>query len=107
MPEWLYEFYPLLVVGAVISLFATAFILAYIFMKDKKEAIGFDRDIKDSEIIKWQATRANSDGLVSAVHNCLNLANVGLPGAVGLTVRVRNILSVHNTLSTDTAFCHT
>ena len=53
MPEWLYEFYPLLIVGAVISLFATAFILAYVFMKDKKEAIGFDRDIKDSEIIKW------------------------------------------------------
>ena len=53
MPEILYEFYPILIVGAAISLFATAFILAYVFMKDKKEAIGFDRDIKDSEIIKW------------------------------------------------------
>ena len=48
----MYEFYPLLVVGAIISLFATAFILAYVFMKDKKEAIGFDRDMKDSEIIR-------------------------------------------------------
>ncbi len=48
----MYEFYPLLVVGAIISLFATAFILAYAFMKDKKEAVGFDRNMKDSEIIR-------------------------------------------------------
>ncbi len=48
----MYEFYPLLIVGAIISLFAAAFILAYAFMKDKKEAIGFDRDMKDSEIIR-------------------------------------------------------
>ena len=48
----MYEFYPLLIVGAIISLFATAFILAYVFMKDKKEAIGFDRDMKDSVIIR-------------------------------------------------------
>ena len=43
----MYEFYPLLVVGAIVSLFATVFILAYVFMKDKKEAIGFDRNMKD------------------------------------------------------------
>ncbi len=48
----MHEFYPLLIVGAIISLFATAFILAYVFMKDKKEAIGFDRNMKDSEIIR-------------------------------------------------------
>ena len=53
-----------------------------------------------------QATGANSDGLVSTVHDCLDLANVGLPGAIGLTVRVRDILTVNNTLSADTAFCH-
>ncbi len=46
------EYLPLLIIGAIISLFATAFILAYAFMKDKKEAIGFDRDMKDSVIIK-------------------------------------------------------
>ena len=53
-----------------------------------------------------QATGANSDGLVGTVHDCLDLANVGLPGAIGLTVRVRDILTVNNTLSADTAFCH-
>ena len=48
----MYEFYPLLVVGGIVGLFATAFIIAYATMKDKKEAIGFDRNMKDSEIIK-------------------------------------------------------
>ncbi len=48
----MHEFYPLLIVGAIISLFATVFILAYAFMKDKKEAIGFDRNMKDSELIR-------------------------------------------------------
>ena len=41
-----------LIVGAIVGLFATAFIIAYATMKDKKEAIGFDRHMKDSEIVK-------------------------------------------------------
>ena len=48
----MYEFYPLLVVGGIVGLFATVFIIAYATMKDKKEAIGFDRHMKDSEIVK-------------------------------------------------------
>ena len=48
----LYEFYPLLIVGAIIGVFATVFIIAYATMKDKKESIGFDRDMKDSVIIR-------------------------------------------------------
>ena len=46
----MYEYYPLLVVGAVIGVFSIIFVLAYAFMKNKKEAIGFDRTMKDSEI---------------------------------------------------------
>ena len=53
-----------------------------------------------------QATGANGDGLMGTVHNCLDLANVGLPGAIGFTVGVGYILTVNNTLSADTAFCH-
>ena len=45
-------YFPLLVVGGIVGLFATVFIIAYATMKDKKEAIGFDRHMKDSEIIK-------------------------------------------------------
>ncbi len=48
----MYEYYPLLIVGAIIGTFALVFILAYALMKNKKEAIGFDRNIKDIEIVK-------------------------------------------------------
>ncbi len=46
------KYYPLIAVAAIIGTFAIVFLLAYIFMKDKKEAIGFDRNMKDGEIIK-------------------------------------------------------
>ena len=46
------EYLPLLIVGAIIGVFALAFVTAYALMKNKKEAIGFDRNMKDSEIIK-------------------------------------------------------
>ncbi|MBQ8432137.1 MAG: ABC transporter ATP-binding protein [Clostridia bacterium] len=46
------EFYPLLIVGAVVGLLSTCFILAYAMMKNKKEAIGFDRNMKDGEIVR-------------------------------------------------------
>ena len=59
-----------------------------------------------SNLTGTQATRANGDGLVSTVHDCLDLANVGLPGAIGFTVGVGNILTVNNTLSADTTLCH-
>ena len=48
----MYEFYPLLIIGAIIGTFALIFTVAYATMKNKKEAIGFERHIKDSEIIK-------------------------------------------------------
>ena len=48
----MYEFYPLLVVGGVIGLMSAIFIFAFCTIKDRKEAIGFDRNMKDSELIK-------------------------------------------------------
>ncbi len=48
----MYEYLPLLIVGAIIGLFSIFFVLAYALMKNKKEAIGFDRNMKDTEIIK-------------------------------------------------------
>ena len=48
----MHELYPLLILGAIIGVFTAIFIFAYVFMKDKKEAIGFDRNMKDGEIIK-------------------------------------------------------
>ena len=45
------EYLPLLIVGASIGVFSVAFIVAYAAMKNKKEAVGFDRNIPDKEII--------------------------------------------------------
>ena len=47
------EYLPLLIVGAIIGVFSVGFIVAFVTMKDKKEAIGFDRHIPDKEIISW------------------------------------------------------
>ena len=46
-----HEIYPLLILGGIIGLFSIIFVVAYATMKNKKEAIGFDRNMKDTEII--------------------------------------------------------
>lgn len=46
------EYLPLLLIGALIGVFTIIFSVAYATMKNKKESIGFDRNMKDSEIIK-------------------------------------------------------
>ncbi len=47
-----HDLYPLFIIGAIIGTFSLIFLLAYVFMKNKKEAVGFDRSIKDTEIVK-------------------------------------------------------
>ena len=47
----IHDFYPIIILGAIIGLFSIIFIVAYATMKNKKEAIGFDRHMKDSEIV--------------------------------------------------------
>ena len=46
------EYLPILIVGAIVGVLSAIFLIAYITMKDKKEAIGFDRNMKDGEIIR-------------------------------------------------------
>lgn len=46
------EYRPILIIVGVIVAFSTAFSLAYLGMKNKKESIGFDRSIPDGEIIR-------------------------------------------------------
>ena len=41
-----------------------------------------------------------------AVNNCLYLADIGLPGSVGLAVRVRNVMTEDYALAADTALSH-
>ena len=46
------EYYPLLLTGAIIGLLTIIFVTAYALIKNKKEEMGFDRNMKDSEIIR-------------------------------------------------------
>lgn len=46
------EYFPLIVIGAIIGVLSVIFIVAYALIKDKKTAIGFDRNMKDSDLIK-------------------------------------------------------
>ena len=46
------DIYPLLIAGAIIGVFSIIFALAYIFVKDKKEAFGFTRNMKDKDLIR-------------------------------------------------------
>ena len=48
----MHDYYPLLLVGGIIGLISVVLIVAYASIKDKKQAIGFDRHMKDSEIVK-------------------------------------------------------
>ena len=46
------EYLPILIVGAIIGVFTTAFIVAFASMKNKKETIGFERNMKDGQIAR-------------------------------------------------------
>ena len=46
------EYLPLLIVGAIIGTFTGIFVIAYAMVKNKKEAMGFERNMGDSEIIR-------------------------------------------------------
>jgi len=46
------EFFPLIAVGGVLGILSVIFIAAYMTIRKQKEAIGFDRNMKDSEITR-------------------------------------------------------
>ncbi len=48
----MYEYFPILAVAGFISLVSVVFIIAYATMKNKNEAIGFDRNMKDGDIVR-------------------------------------------------------
>ena len=53
-----------------------------------------------------QATGAGVDTTRCAVDNRLDALDVGLPSAIGASVRVRNLNTESDTLAADFAFCH-
>ncbi len=46
------EYLPVLIVAGIIGVFALIFVLAYATVRNKKQAMGFERNMPDSEIIK-------------------------------------------------------
>ena len=54
----MHEYLPLLIVGAIIGVFTIFFVAAYALEKNKKESMGFERNMPDSEIVKRLLTYA-------------------------------------------------
>ncbi len=48
----MYEYYPLIVVGAIVGLFSLVLLVVYLTAKDKKQTMGFERQIDDREIMR-------------------------------------------------------
>lgn len=48
----MHEFLPIIIVGSIIGAFSIVFIMAFVAIKNKKEAIGYDRNMSDGELIK-------------------------------------------------------
>ena len=46
------KYLPLLIVGAILGVVSALLIIAYALIKDKKEVMGFERNIKDGELFK-------------------------------------------------------
>ena len=82
----MHEYYPLLLCGGVIGLFSAIFIFAYATMKDKKEAIGFDRNMKDGELIRRMIVYARPHWKSFALAVVLLLLSIGYDVASPLLV---------------------
>lgn len=46
------KYYPLIIMGGILGALSLIFIIAYALIKDKKESMGFERNISDKEIVK-------------------------------------------------------
>ena len=82
----MHEYYPLLLCGGVIGLFSAIFIFTYATMKDKKEAVGFDRNMKDGELIRRMIVYARPHWKSFALAVVLMLLSIGYDVASPLLV---------------------
>ena len=48
----MHAYYPLLLTGGIIGFLSLILIVAYASIKDKKQSMGFDRHMKDGEIVR-------------------------------------------------------
>ena len=52
MKDFFEQYYPLIIVGAVLGVLSVVFLVSYLLIKNKKETMGFDRNIPDKELAR-------------------------------------------------------
>ena len=57
---------PLIYVGIILAAFTLIFLVAFLLIKDKKEAFGFERNMKDGEITKefYRSPELNQEEII-------------------------------------------
>ena len=70
------------------------------------QAVSKDLTVCTLNLAGAQASGANINVAGRTLHNCLDTLDIGLPGTVGTTVRVRNLDTKRDALAADLAFCH-
>ena len=48
----MHEYFPILVLGAIIGVFTLIFLVVFLLEKNKKASMGFERHMKDGEIVR-------------------------------------------------------
>jgi len=71
------EYLPLLIVGAIIGCFSLIFIVAFALVKNKKEDMGFDRNMADGEIVRRLLRYARPHWKMFALALIIMLVSIG------------------------------
>ena len=74
---------PIIYVGATLGVLSLIFIIAYLCIKDKKEAFGFDRNMKDGDITKRLLKYGGENKALFCCGASGRLCSGGFAGAVG------------------------
>ena len=80
--------------------------IAYIKQKTLSVRQSFFGTLCTLDLSGTKATGANCNSSVTTVYNRLNLTDVGLPGSVCLTVRVRHVVSENYALTANATLSH-
>ena len=85
------EYLPLLIVGAILGVLTAVFTAAWFVIRKQKEAIGFDRNMKDGEIVrrlvKYAKPHIRAFLFVGLTMLCFNLLGDGLRDALDPRLR--------------------
>ncbi|MCM1568613.1 MAG: ABC transporter ATP-binding protein/permease [Roseburia sp.] len=72
----MHEYYPLLLVGAIVGVFSILLSVAYAAVKDKKQSMGFERRMEDREIIRRLMAYARPFWKQFALVGCVMLFSI-------------------------------